>query len=38
MGIFTNCRYAMHELGLASKKPFKKCARVVGEVKAFDIL
>ncbi|XP_030488824.1 DNA gyrase subunit A, chloroplastic/mitochondrial [Cannabis sativa] len=24
--------YAMHELGLASKKPFKKCARVVGEV------
>lgn len=26
-------RYAMHELGLSSKKPFKKCARVVGEVK-----
>ena len=25
-------RYAMHELGLTSKKPFKKCARVVGEV------
>ncbi|XP_042059795.1 DNA gyrase subunit A, chloroplastic/mitochondrial-like isoform X1 [Salvia splendens] len=24
--------YAMHELGLASKKPHKKCARVVGEV------
>ena len=24
--------YAMHELGLDSKKPFKKCARVVGEV------
>ncbi|KAH0981326.1 hypothetical protein GBA52_008503 [Prunus armeniaca] len=24
--------YAMHELGLASRKPFKKCARVVGEV------
>ncbi|KAJ4847344.1 hypothetical protein Tsubulata_026787 [Turnera subulata] len=24
--------YAMHELGLSSKKPFKKCARVVGEV------
>jgi DNA gyrase subunit A len=22
----------MHELGLASKKPFRKCARVVGEV------
>lgn len=22
----------MHELGLSSKKPFKKCARVVGEV------
>lgn len=34
-------RFAMHELGLSSKKPFKKCARVVGEVsltseKAFD--
>lgn len=25
-------RFAMHELGLSSKKPFKKCARVVGEV------
>ncbi|OMO69847.1 hypothetical protein COLO4_28907 [Corchorus olitorius] len=25
-------RYAMHELGLSSRKPFKKCARVVGEV------
>ncbi|WCJ19142.1 DNA GYRASE A [Euphorbia peplus] len=24
--------FAMHELGLASRKPFKKCARVVGEV------
>ncbi|KAJ7531263.1 hypothetical protein O6H91_14G038200 [Diphasiastrum complanatum] len=24
--------YAMHELGLTSKRPFKKCARVVGEV------
>ncbi|CAL2271090.1 unnamed protein product [Prunus armeniaca] len=24
--------YAMHELGLALRKPFKKCARVVGEV------
>lgn len=24
--------YAMHELGLSSKKPHKKCARVVGEV------
>lgn len=24
--------YAMHELGLDSRKPFKKCARVVGEV------
>eukprot|EP00897_Mesotaenium_endlicherianum_P000378 jgi/Mesen1/10340/ME000008S10125 len=23
--------FAMHELGLASKKPYKKCARVVGE-------
>ncbi|MED6165671.1 hypothetical protein PIB30_101886, partial [Stylosanthes scabra] len=23
--------FAMHELGLSSKKPFKKCARVVGE-------
>eukprot|EP00959_Pyramimonas_sp_CCMP1952_P028678 601510-Pyramimonas_sp.AAC.1 len=22
----------MHELGLASNKPFRKCARVVGEV------
>jgi hypothetical protein len=26
------CRYAMHELGLAPNRPFKKCARVVGEV------
>ena len=26
-------RFAMHELGLSSRKPFKKCARVVGEVK-----
>ena len=25
-------RFAMHELGISSKKPFKKCARVVGEV------
>ena len=25
-------RYAMHELGLGSQKPFRKCARVVGEV------
>eukprot|EP00252_Welwitschia_mirabilis_P005842 TRINITY_DN16447_c0_g1_i1.p1 TRINITY_DN16447_c0_g1~~TRINITY_DN16447_c0_g1_i1.p1 ORF type:complete len:942 (-),score=173.08 TRINITY_DN16447_c0_g1_i1:51-2876(-) len=24
--------FAMHELGLSSKRPFKKCARVVGEV------
>ncbi|XP_065040290.1 DNA gyrase subunit A, chloroplastic/mitochondrial-like isoform X2 [Musa acuminata AAA Group] len=24
--------YAMYELGLSSRKPFKKCARVVGEV------
>ncbi|XP_078437781.1 DNA GYRASE A [Wolffia australiana] len=24
--------YAMHELGLSSRRPFKKCARVVGEV------
>ncbi|KAL0397358.1 UNVERIFIED_CONTAM: DNA gyrase subunit A, chloroplastic/mitochondrial, partial [Sesamum calycinum] len=24
--------YAMHELGLSSRKPYKKCARVVGEV------
>lgn len=24
--------YAMHELGLAPNKPFRKCARVVGEV------
>lgn len=24
--------YAMHELGLASDRPFRKCARVVGEV------
>ncbi|XP_057538895.1 DNA gyrase subunit A, chloroplastic/mitochondrial isoform X2 [Amaranthus tricolor] len=24
--------FAMHELGISSKKPFKKCARVVGEV------
>ncbi|CAK9163419.1 unnamed protein product [Ilex paraguariensis] len=24
--------YAMHELGLSSRKPHKKCARVVGEV------
>ncbi|KAI5390179.1 hypothetical protein KIW84_075483 [Lathyrus oleraceus] len=24
--------FAMHELGLSSKKPFKKCERVVGEV------
>ncbi|XP_065869571.1 DNA gyrase subunit A, chloroplastic/mitochondrial isoform X2 [Euphorbia lathyris] len=24
--------FAMHELGLSSRKPFKKCARVVGEV------
>ncbi|KAG0467438.1 hypothetical protein HPP92_019018 [Vanilla planifolia] len=24
--------YAMHELGLASRKPFRKCAKVVGEV------
>ena len=24
--------YAMHELGLAHNKPFRKCARVVGEV------
>ncbi|OVA15130.1 DNA topoisomerase [Macleaya cordata] len=25
-------RFAMHELGLSSRKPYKKCARVVGEV------
>eukprot|EP00268_Persea_americana_P058688 TRINITY_DN7127_c1_g1_i4.p1 TRINITY_DN7127_c1_g1~~TRINITY_DN7127_c1_g1_i4.p1 ORF type:complete len:930 (-),score=160.26 TRINITY_DN7127_c1_g1_i4:372-3161(-) len=24
--------FAMHELGISSRKPFKKCARVVGEV------
>lgn len=24
--------FAMHELGLSSRKPYKKCARVVGEV------
>ncbi|OAY83547.1 probable DNA gyrase subunit A, chloroplastic/mitochondrial isoform X1 [Ananas comosus] len=24
--------FAMHELGLASRRPFRKCARVVGEV------
>lgn len=24
--------YAMHELGIISRRPFKKCARVVGEV------
>ncbi|XP_010486682.1 PREDICTED: DNA gyrase subunit A, chloroplastic/mitochondrial-like [Camelina sativa] len=24
--------FAMHELGMSSKKPYKKCARVVGEV------
>ncbi len=24
--------YAMHSLGMASNKPFKKCARIVGEV------
>lgn len=24
--------YSMHDLGLSSKKPFRKCARVVGEV------
>ncbi|XP_031486660.1 DNA gyrase subunit A, chloroplastic/mitochondrial [Nymphaea colorata] len=24
--------FAMHELGLSSRRPFKKCARVVGEV------
>lgn len=24
--------YAMHELGLTSDRPFRKCARVVGEV------
>uniref|UniRef100_A0A8R7QKE2 Topo IIA-type catalytic domain-containing protein n=1 Tax=Triticum urartu TaxID=4572 RepID=A0A8R7QKE2_TRIUA len=24
--------YAMHEMGLASRKPYRKCARVVGEV------
>ncbi|KAJ3669364.1 hypothetical protein LUZ60_011314 [Juncus effusus] len=24
--------FAMHELGLSSRKPFKKCAKVVGEV------
>ncbi|KAF8403484.1 hypothetical protein HHK36_011588 [Tetracentron sinense] len=25
-------RFAMHKLGLSSRKPYKKCARVVGEV------
>lgn len=25
----------MHELGMSSKKPYKKSARVVGEVKCF---
>lgn len=29
---YCDCRYALHELGLASRKPHKKCARVVGEV------
>jgi DNA gyrase subunit A len=24
--------YAMHELGLTADRPFRKCARVVGEV------
>lgn len=30
--LFILNRYAMHELGLSSRKPYKKCARVVGEV------
>lgn len=30
-------RFAMHELGLSSRKPFKKCARVVGEVRFLAI-
>eukprot|EP00967_Tisochrysis_lutea_P096390 scaffold141108_cov19-Tisochrysis_lutea.AAC.1 len=25
-------RFAMHDLGLAHNKPYRKCARVVGEV------
>lgn len=32
--LYFGYRYAMHELGLSSKKPYKKCARVVGEVVA----
>nr|GEV10474.1 DNA gyrase subunit A, chloroplastic/mitochondrial [Tanacetum cinerariifolium] len=30
--LYCDCRYALHELGLSSRKPHKKCARVVGEV------
>lgn len=26
-------RFAMHELGLSSRRPFKKSAKVVGEVR-----
>lgn len=26
-------RFAMHDLGLAHTKPYRKCARVVGEVR-----
>lgn len=35
MGLYDGLgsRFAMHELGISSKKPFKKCARVVGEVR-----
>jgi hypothetical protein len=29
--------YAMYELGLTSDRPYRKCARVVGEVLAFDV-
>ena len=31
--VFGYFSFAMHELGLSSKKPFKKSARVVGEVR-----
>lgn len=32
------CSYAMHEMGLASRKPYRKCARVVGEVCMKELL
>lgn len=34
---YLDCSFAMHELGLSSRKPFKKCARVVGEVRFFFV-